>query len=99
MLNVTEKNCKEYAEMQAETIVIRSYEDGNSKDERRKTTKPEKRIIKNIIYGGLLAIRQANDNQSIIDACEYIGKLQIPEMNGYDTIYIPMQEYCRNNKQ
>lgn len=97
MLNVTEQELKQFAEQQAETIVIRSYNDGNSKDERRNTTKPEKEIIKTIIYGGLLAIRQERESQSVIDTCEYIGILQIPQMNGYDTIYIPMQEWCNNN--
>ena len=33
------------AEAMSETIMIRTYENGNSKDTRRKTTKPEKAII------------------------------------------------------
>jgi hypothetical protein len=101
MLKMTEQELKEFAEMQAETIVIRSYEEGNSKDERRKATKPERRITKSIIYGGLLAIREGNKTDkeinAIIDACELIAKLQLPEMNGYDTIYCTMHEWYRNN--
>ena len=89
----TEQELKEYAKLLSNTIVIRSYEDGSSKDERRKTTKPEKKIIESIIFGGLLAIRNGVDIQSTKDTCEYIGKLQIPEMNGYDSVYIPISEF------
>jgi len=94
MFRPTEQELKAYAEMKAESIVIRSYDkNGNSSDYRRKTTEPEKKIISTIIYGGLLAIRDGADKQSVKDACEYIGKLQIPEMNGYDTIYNPIDDY------
>jgi hypothetical protein len=88
MFKPTEQELRAYAEMKASSIVIRSYDkNGNSKDERRETTEREKKIITAIIFGGLLAIRDGADKQSVKDACEYIGKLQIPEMNGYDTIY------------
>ena len=90
---VSEQQLKEYANKKAESIVIRSYDEHGSKDERRKTTKTEKRIIASIIFGGLLAIRDGADRQSVQDACEYIGNLQIPEMNGYLTIYNPIREY------
>lgn len=93
MFRTTEQELKAYAEKKAESIVIRSYDEHGSKDERRKTTKTEKRIISAIILGGLLAIRDGADRQSVQDACEYNGKLQIPEMNGYDTIYNPIREY------
>ncbi len=74
--------------------MIRSYDEkGNSSDDRRETTESEKKIISTIIFGGLLAIRDGADRQSVKDACEYIGKLQIPEMNGYDTIYNPIGDY------
>ena len=101
-MNFTELTAKEYAKEQAGTIVIRTYENGNSNDERRKASKPEKRIIESIIFGGLLAIREGNktDNeiQAIIDSCEFIAKIQLPEMNGYDSIYNPMKDFVRNNK-
>jgi hypothetical protein len=94
MCNITDQALREYAEKQAETIVIRNYDKrGNSSDNRRNTTESEKAIIKSIIYGGLLAIRGGSDKQAVMDACEYIGNLQIPEMNGYDTIYNPIRFY------
>lgn len=103
MLNISEQEVKEYAGEQAKTIVIRSYDkNGNSNDERREATRPERRIIKSIIYGGLLAIREGNKTQkeidAIIDSCEYIAKIQLPEMNGYDSIYCPMHDYIRSLK-
>jgi hypothetical protein len=94
MFKPSEQELKAYAETKASSIVIRSYDkNGNSKDERRETTEPEKKIISTIIFGGLLAIRNGADKQSVKDACEYIGKLQIPEMNGYDTIYNAIGDY------
>ena len=95
MKMVSEQELREYANKKAESIVIRTYKNGNSSDDRRKTTEPEKRIISAIIFGGLLAIRDGADRQSVQDACEYIGKLQIPEMNGYDTIYNPIGDYFK----
>ena len=92
---VSEQELKAYAEKKAESIVIRSYDEHGSNDNRRKSTETEKRIISAIIFGGLLAIRGGADQQSVQDACEYIGKLQIPEMNGYDTIYNPIRDYFR----
>ena len=95
MFRTTEQELKEYANRRAESIVVRTYNEHGSRDDRRKTTKTEKRIISAVILGGLLAIRGGADRQSVQDACEYIGKLQIPEMNGYDTIYNPIRDYFR----
>ena len=94
-MRATEQELREYANRKAESIVIRSYDEHGSKDERRKTTKPEKRIIAAVILGGLLAIRDGADKQSVQDACEYVGKLLIPEMNGYDSIYNPIGDYFK----
>ena len=93
MKKFTEQELKEYAQEQSKTIVIRTYTNGNSKDEKRKATKPERKIIESIIFGGLLAINSGANVQSVADASEYIGNLQIPEMNSYDTIYNPIKDY------
>ena len=92
-MRATEQQLKEYASRKAESIVIRTYNEHGSKDERRKTTKTEKRIISAVILGGLLAIRDGADRQSVQDACEYVGKLLIPRMNGYDSVYNPIRDY------
>ena len=94
-MRATEQELREYANKKAESIVIRSYDEHGSRDDRRKTTKTEKRIISAVILGGLLAIRDGADRQSVQDACEYIGKLLIPQMNGYDSVYNPIRDYFK----
>ena len=98
--DITEQELREYAEQQAETIVIRTYDErGNSSDDRRTSTEAEKQIISSIIYGGLLAIRSGADEKSVADACEYIGNIQmrnvvtVGEMNGYDSVYRPIRDF------
>jgi len=98
--DITEQDLREYAEKQAETIVIRTYDErGNSNDERRTSTEAEKQIIFSIIYGGLLAIWSGADEKSVADACEYIGNIQmrnvvtVGEMNGYDSVYRPIRDF------
>lgn len=84
---MTEQQLREYAQENSKSIVIRTYHNGNSSDDRRPSTKPEAKIIENIIFGALLALNRGGDKQSIKDTAEYTAKLFIPEMNGYDTIY------------
>jgi len=98
--DITEQEIREYAEKQAETIVIRTYDEkGNSNDDRRASTEDEKRILFSIIYGGLLAIRSGADEKSVAAACEYIGYIQMRNvvtdgrMNGYDSIYRPIRDF------
>ncbi len=95
----TEKELREYAEMQAETIEIRTWKNGNSYDNRRETTEQEKHIITSVIYGALLAINSGADKQSAKDTAEYTGNLLMRDivkdgkMNGYGTIYIPIDNF------
>jgi hypothetical protein len=99
----TEQELRAYAEMKAETIVIRTWSGkeykSNSSDDRRDTTLEEKKIIESVIFGGLLAIRSGADKSSVKHACEYIGnilmegKITEGRMNGYDSIYNPIGEY------
>lgn len=98
-MRFTEQELKAYAEMKAETIVIRTFNNGNSSDDIRDTTPSEKQILTSIIYGGLLAIRYGAQKQSVLDACEYIGNIQVEElikngrMNGYDSVYMPISQF------
>jgi len=103
--DITEQEIREYAEQQAETIVIRTYDEkGNSNDDRRAAAEDEKRILFSIIYGGLLAIRSGADEQSVADACEYIGCILMRNvnvvkegrMNGYDSIYRPIRDFDKS---
>jgi len=101
--DITDQELRFYAEKQAETIVIRTYDErGNSNDDRRASTEAEKQIISSIIYGGLLAIRSGADEKSVADACEYIGNIQmrnvvkVGRMNGYDSIYRPIRDFDKS---
>ena len=101
--DITEQELREYAEKQAEAIVIRTYDEiGNSNDERRTSTEAEKQIISSIIYGGLLAIWSGADEKSVADACEYIGNIQmrnvvtVGRMNGYDSVYRPIRDFDKS---
>lgn len=85
---VKERDLKSFAREAAETIVIRTYTNGNSDDTERKTSEIEQIIISNLIFAGLLAIKNGGDVQTAKDACEYAGKLFLPDMNGYDSIYL-----------
>jgi DNA-binding GntR family transcriptional regulator len=95
----TEQELRQYAEKQAETIVVRTHdENGNSRDTRRKAMQYESHIISRIILGALLAILSGADKQTAADTAEYIGILLMRyrhdgEMNSYDTIYLPIKSF------
>ena len=94
-----EAQLKEIARDISESITIRSYNRDGSRDDRRKTTKVEREIIRNIAYGAMLAYsdRSYADDvdggliDSILDMAEFTLMQFIPEANTYDTIYIPLR--------
>lgn len=95
----TETELREMAEAISEEIVIRTIENGNSRDTRRKASKPEKAIIYKIAYGALLALNHGEEvrssrlaEQSIVDGAEFTIDLFIPDCNGYDTMYRPLKK-------
>ena|ERR1035437_1486264 len=87
----TEKELKDYASQESKTIVIRTYTDGNSSDDRRESTETEKKILEAVIFGGLLQMNGKVINDEVIGVCEYIGDILIPHMNGFDSIYQPLK--------
>lgn len=87
---------KEIASNIAESITTREYINGNSKDTRRKTTKAEHEIIRNIAYGAMASYRfRESDIDIILDAAELILMQFLPEVNTYDTIYIPIRKVTK----
>lgn len=83
---------EEYADCEASTITIRTYEKGNSKDTTRTATEEEKKILKSIIEGTLSAIRNGKDKQIAMDVAEHIGihsfkNTEYEHCNTYDSIY------------
>ena len=98
----TESELKEIANKISDTIMIRTYENGNSYDNRRNTTTIEEAIIYKIAYGALLGLNYGDDcrksrfaEQKIIDTVEFIIDQFIPDCNGYDTIYLPLKKAIR----
>lgn len=90
----SDENLKAVAKFISCTITIRTYDKkGNSKDEERSSTKPEREIIHNIAYAALWSYRWREDCNvdSILDVAEMTLKMFIPEANGYDTIYLPLK--------
>lgn len=90
-----EAQLKEIARDIAGSIVIRDYVDGCSRDTRREATEPEKTIIRNIAYGAMIAYSYRSNGgsiDSILDMAEFTLKQFIPEVNAYDTIYIPLRK-------
>ena len=96
---VSEQILKEWARNASQSIVVRTYENGNSRDTRRKPTAHEEEIIFKTIYGALLGLNWGETNrssgiaeQAILDTAEYTLDLFIPQANGYDTIYNPLRK-------
>lgn len=61
----TEKDIVLYAIKCAETIVIRTYEDGSSIDTRRQTTQKESEILANLIAGALYTVLYHSGNNNL----------------------------------
>lgn len=81
----------------AETIVIRTYVNGCSRDERRTTTEPEREILRKIARTALSSMNYGEKmraskelTQAVIDTAEFALINFIPEANAYDSIYIPL---------
>jgi len=93
-LDYTEKMAKDYAKAMAKTVVIRSYEDGNSKDTRRKATRAEASLVERAIAAALIAIRSGSDESSAKATAEHFvlyggGEAHI---NTYDSVFIPIDK-------
>lgn len=93
----TESQLRAYASQHADTIVIRTYNNGCSSDDRRDATEQEQHIIFSLILGALLAYthRPETGIQSVADSAEFTAHHLIPDANAYDTIYTPIMDFAR----
>ena len=92
---------KNEARKAAQTLSIRSYDNGSSKDTRRNSTPDEANVITNCIYGALLTIKSnatIEAQKPAMDAAEMIADLSIPNLNGYDSVYDPVRRICEDFK-
>ncbi len=99
----TEDDIKGYAEKISESIVIRTYDNGNSKDTRRPATPEESRTIAGIVSGALLSVKWGSAERDVkqhekalqqaADTAEFIAHSFLPDANSYDTVYRPIKEF------
>lgn len=87
----------------ARNITIRTYVDGNSKDERRKSTPAEYEILYKLALSALLGLNHGETarqskiaEDAIINAIEYTLVLMIPSANSYDSLYTPLRKTVEN---
>lgn len=90
-IKYSEAQLKEIARDIAGSIVIRSYDEHGSRDDRRETTEVEKTVIKNIAYGAMLAYAHCGSLDGILNMAEFTLKQWIPTANTYDSIYTPLR--------
>ena len=104
-LHYTTKTLDTIATTIAKTVSIRTYENGNSTDTRRASTKSECAKIKAVVRAALgninyhvyaMAYNHANDAeirqvfQTTRDTAEFTIVELIDGVNGYDTVYCPI---------
>ena len=84
--DITETELRKSAEEAAEKITYRL----SSMDETRKSTEYEKQVLSRVIYGTLLSIRWTDDCAfAALNTGEFIIDLLLPNINGYDSFYLP----------
>ena len=93
----TDRQLKEIARDYSSTIVIRSYKEGSSSDERREATLPEREILRNIIYAAMISYGYRSETNggsidAVLDMAEFTCHQFLPECNAYDTIYTPLKK-------
>lgn len=84
---------REMAKAISQKITIRTYDETGSHDNTRKTTKRERQILENIVYAAFVSYAHRSDGNidSILDMAEFTLMQFIPDVNTYDSIYIPIR--------
>lgn len=75
--------------------------DGTSEDVKRDATPEESAILENLMYSVLLGLRwrEASDLQTALDVVEFAADQMIPRLNGYLSIYSPLNDILRELKE
>lgn len=90
-----EQEMKRLARENSKEIVIRSYHNGNSSDDRREATPEESEILYRLLYAAMLAYGWRSNGgsiDSILDTVEFACGQFLPEANAYDSVYIPLRK-------
>lgn len=97
----SEMELKAIAELISKVVVIRTYENGNSKDTKRAASEVERDLIFKVVYAALLSLPtsvtgsgayfRGCDNGALSTA-EFMLQLLMKDVNAYDTVYIPLRE-------
>ena len=93
----TSNDLKEIADEISNEIVVRSYKDGTSYDGRRNSTPEEKNIIYKILFAAMVSYGYRNETNggsidAVLDMAEFTCHQFLPEVNAYDSIYLPLRE-------
>ena len=104
----TDHDAMEYAKQIRETVVFRSYKDGNSRDERRQSTGDEAYLIMTTVYAALLAIKNGYDERSVMAMAEFIIHVNQGQrhtldqeeghINAYDSVFTPISTFLAQTK-
>lgn len=94
LMEFSEYALKSEAEKAAKSLVIRTYDNGSSTDTRYTSSPEEANILENCIYGALLTVRQYGKDSlpSAANTAELIADHIIGDLNGYCSIYIPINQ-------
>lgn len=104
----TETELKAAAREISEQLTVRYYTDrcgrvvddcaGTSHDLRRPTTEAEAGTIYNVAYGTLLEINYdaRGDARKAVSTAEWIIKRFLPQVNAYDTVFVPLMQIVRD---
>lgn len=108
VLSVPESEIREYARKAAETVSVRTYDNGTSSDTRRSATHDEAYIIENLIVMAISAAKYNTTNghwmpDNICEAAStaeyglltFFPGTEEAHINSYDTVFRPILQWFR----
>jgi hypothetical protein len=101
---ISEQVIEEYAKQMSQTVVIRSYDNGNREDTRSPAEPEEARAVSTAIESALIAIKNGYDEDTAKAAAEFFVGCQFPSewneprINTHDSVYLPINEFLQANQ-